>query len=125
VLASSRVHVLAPALAAGTHSAGVEVEVLVEAVVHVGAVAPLRAERAHRPRPMPARGRVAPPEATAAAWSSQAAAYHPHPIARCTLMSSPLLDVWEAAAGSPYHATVGKTTQLTAGFVLLFLCMSP
>jgi hypothetical protein len=40
-------------------------------------------------------------------------------------MSSPLLDVWEAASASPYSPAVGKNTQLTVGFVLLFLCMSP
>ncbi|KAF2030538.1 hypothetical protein EK21DRAFT_65376 [Setomelanomma holmii] len=35
-------------------------------------------------------------------------------------MSSPLLDVWEAASGSSYHPAVGKNTQFTVGFVLLF-----
>lgn len=40
-------------------------------------------------------------------------------------MSSPLLDVWEAASGAPYYPAVGKNTQFTAGFVLLLLCMSP
>jgi hypothetical protein len=46
-------------------------------------------------------------------------------IVRQPLMSSPLLDVWEAASGSPYYPAVGKNTQLTVGFVLLFLCMFP
>jgi hypothetical protein len=45
------------------------------------------------------------------------------PIAHYILMSSPLLDVWEAAAGSPYQPTIGKNTQFTVGFVLLFSCM--
>jgi hypothetical protein len=49
---------------------------------------------------------------------------HPHAIAHQVLMSSPLLDVWEAAAGSPYQPTIGKNTQFTVGFVLLFSCMS-
>ncbi|EUC31499.1 hypothetical protein COCVIDRAFT_94681 [Bipolaris victoriae FI3] len=34
-------------------------------------------------------------------------------------MSSPLLDVWEAAASQPFHPTIGKDTQFTVGFVLL------
>ncbi|KAH7086292.1 hypothetical protein FB567DRAFT_67116 [Paraphoma chrysanthemicola] len=38
-------------------------------------------------------------------------------------MSSPLLDVWEAASGSPYYPAVGKNTQFTVGFVLLFLSL--
>ena len=37
-------------------------------------------------------------------------------------MSSPLLDVWEAAAASPYQPTVGKGSQFTVGFVLLLIC---
>jgi hypothetical protein len=37
-------------------------------------------------------------------------------------MSSPLLDVWEAASASPYNPSVGKGTQFTLGFVLLFIC---
>jgi hypothetical protein len=49
----------------------------------------------------------------------------PRPIARHILMSSPLLDVWEAASGSPYYPAVGKNTQFTVGFVLLFLCTFP
>ncbi|KAF2127965.1 hypothetical protein P153DRAFT_376886 [Dothidotthia symphoricarpi CBS 119687] len=36
-------------------------------------------------------------------------------------MSSPLLDVWEAAAASPYQPSVGKDTQFTVGAVLLLL----
>ncbi|KAJ4366190.1 checkpoint clamp complex protein Rad1 [Neocucurbitaria cava] len=35
-------------------------------------------------------------------------------------MSSPLLDVWEAAASSPFSPAVGKNTQFTVGFLLLF-----
>ena len=38
-------------------------------------------------------------------------------------MSSPLIGVWEAAAGSPYHPAVGKGTQFTVGFTLLFISM--
>ncbi|OAL54027.1 hypothetical protein IQ07DRAFT_641036 [Pyrenochaeta sp. DS3sAY3a] len=38
-------------------------------------------------------------------------------------MSSPLLDVWEAAAASPFSPTVGKNAQFTAGFVLLFVSL--
>jgi hypothetical protein len=34
-------------------------------------------------------------------------------------MSSPLLDVWEAAASSPYNPTVGKGSQFIVGFLLL------
>ncbi|KAF2743037.1 hypothetical protein M011DRAFT_411390 [Sporormia fimetaria CBS 119925] len=34
-------------------------------------------------------------------------------------MSSPLLDVWEAASASPFHPTVGKQSQLPLGFFLL------
>lgn len=39
-------------------------------------------------------------------------------------MSSPLLDVWEAAASSPFSPSIGKNTQFTVGFVLLSICMS-
>lgn len=39
-------------------------------------------------------------------------------------MSSPLVDVWEAAASQPFSPTVGKNTQFTVGFVLLATCMS-
>ncbi|KAH8723194.1 hypothetical protein GQ44DRAFT_621139 [Phaeosphaeriaceae sp. PMI808] len=38
-------------------------------------------------------------------------------------MSTPLLDVWEAASGSPYHPTVGKGSQFTVGFTLLVLSL--
>ncbi|KAF2820268.1 hypothetical protein CC86DRAFT_305072 [Ophiobolus disseminans] len=38
-------------------------------------------------------------------------------------MSSPLLDVWEAASGSPYYPAVGKNTQFTVGFVLLLFSL--
>ncbi|KAH5558571.1 dolichyl-diphosphooligosaccharide-protein glycosyltransferase subunit OST5 [Parastagonospora nodorum SN15] len=38
-------------------------------------------------------------------------------------MSSPLLDVWEAAAASPYQPGIGKNTQFTVGFTLLFLSL--
>lgn len=39
-------------------------------------------------------------------------------------MSSPLLDVWDAAAAQPFHPAVGKDTQFTVGFVLLAICTS-
>ncbi|KAF2731595.1 hypothetical protein EJ04DRAFT_610257 [Polyplosphaeria fusca] len=35
-------------------------------------------------------------------------------------MSSPLLDVWEAASTSPYSPSVGKGAQFTIAFLLLF-----
>ncbi|KAF2793553.1 hypothetical protein K505DRAFT_361908 [Melanomma pulvis-pyrius CBS 109.77] len=35
-------------------------------------------------------------------------------------MSSPLLDVWDAASASPYNPSVGKGVQFTLGFALLF-----
>jgi hypothetical protein len=38
------------------------------------------------------------------------------------LMSTPLLDVWEAASSSPFYPTVGKNQQFTFGILLLFLC---
>jgi hypothetical protein len=39
-------------------------------------------------------------------------------------MSTPLLDVWEAAAASPFSPGIGKETQFTVGFALLAICMS-
>ncbi|PSN71741.1 hypothetical protein BS50DRAFT_629877 [Corynespora cassiicola Philippines] len=36
-------------------------------------------------------------------------------------MSSPLLDVWEAASASPYYPPVSKDSQFTVGFALLVL----
>ena len=45
------------------------------------------------------------------------------PAAPSVHMSSPLLDVWEAAASSPFSPTVGKNTQFTLGFLLLSICM--
>ncbi|KAH9863782.1 hypothetical protein J1614_009714 [Plenodomus biglobosus] len=38
-------------------------------------------------------------------------------------MSSPLLDVWEAAASSPFHPTIGKNSQFTVGFALLAISL--
>ncbi|ORY16624.1 hypothetical protein BCR34DRAFT_622324 [Clohesyomyces aquaticus] len=38
-------------------------------------------------------------------------------------MSSPLLDVWEAAASSPYKPSIGKGSQFTLGFLLLFISL--
>lgn len=38
-------------------------------------------------------------------------------------MSSPLVDVWEAAAASPFQPSIGKDSQFTLGFALLFACM--
>ncbi|EOA91328.1 uncharacterized protein SETTUDRAFT_162080 [Exserohilum turcica Et28A] len=38
-------------------------------------------------------------------------------------MSSPLLDVWDAAAAQPFHPAVGKDTQFTVGFVLLAISL--
>lgn len=40
-------------------------------------------------------------------------------------MSSPLADVWHAAAASPFQPAVGKTSQFTLGFALLFACEPP
>jgi hypothetical protein len=40
-------------------------------------------------------------------------------------MSSPLVDVWEAAAASPFQPSVGKDSQFALGFALLFACTSP
>jgi hypothetical protein len=45
-----------------------------------------------------------------------------HSPIHCT-MSSPLADVWEAAAASPFQPTIGKNSQFTIGFALLFACM--
>jgi hypothetical protein len=88
-------------------------------VVHVGEVAP-SARREHRPitaqhpRAKGHRGGI-----------DGQLQQHPHAIAHHRTMSSPLLDVWEAAAGSPYHPGVGKNTQFTVGFGLLLFCMCP
>ncbi|KAF1831162.1 hypothetical protein BDW02DRAFT_505851 [Decorospora gaudefroyi] len=38
-------------------------------------------------------------------------------------MSSPLHDVWEAAASSPFSPAIGKNTQFTVGFVLLAIAL--
>jgi len=38
-------------------------------------------------------------------------------------MSSPLLDVWEAAAPSPFSPAIGKSTHFTVGFVLLSIAL--
>ncbi|KAG9188584.1 hypothetical protein G6011_07289 [Alternaria panax] len=38
-------------------------------------------------------------------------------------MSSPLADVWEAAASSPFSPAIGKNTQFTVGFVLLAISL--
>ncbi|KAJ4365501.1 hypothetical protein N0V95_000436 [Ascochyta clinopodiicola] len=35
-------------------------------------------------------------------------------------MSTPLADVWEAAAVSPFQPAIGKNSQFTLGFALLF-----
>jgi len=35
------------------------------------------------------------------------------------MSATPLLDVWNAAAGSPYEPTIGKNSQLALGFSLL------
>ncbi|KAJ4987590.1 DNA repair protein [Stagonosporopsis vannaccii] len=35
-------------------------------------------------------------------------------------MSSPLADVWEAAAASPFQPAIGKDSQFAIGFALLF-----
>ena len=37
-------------------------------------------------------------------------------------MSSPPVDVWEAAAASPFQPGVGKNAQFTLGLALLFVC---
>lgn len=54
-----------------------------------------------------------------ATFKFMAASEHSH--LNCT-MSSPLADVWEAAAASPFQPTIGKETQFTLGFALLFAC---
>ncbi|EDU47492.1 dna repair protein [Pyrenophora tritici-repentis] len=38
-------------------------------------------------------------------------------------MSSPLQDVWEAAASSPFTPTIGKETQFSLGFLLLAISL--
>jgi hypothetical protein len=48
---------------------------------------------------------------------------HTRTIARHISMSSPLLDVWEAASSTPFNPAIGKGSQFTAGIVLLFICM--
>lgn len=40
----------------------------------------------------------------------------------CSTMSSPLTDVWEAAAASPFQPAIGKDSQFALGFALLFAC---
>ncbi|KAF1353798.1 hypothetical protein BDV97DRAFT_347455 [Delphinella strobiligena] len=35
----------------------------------------------------------------------------------------PLHDLWDAAAGQPYEPTIGKDTQFTVGFSLLFAAL--
>lgn len=39
----------------------------------------------------------------------------------CLGMSSPLLDVWEAAASNPFQPAVSKDWQFLVGFTLLLL----
>ncbi|KAL5437794.1 hypothetical protein PMIN06_010438 [Paraphaeosphaeria minitans] len=38
-------------------------------------------------------------------------------------MSTPLLDVWEAAASSPYQPSISKDSQLTVGAFLLLIAL--
>ncbi|KAL6706406.1 hypothetical protein ACN47E_005512 [Coniothyrium glycines] len=38
-------------------------------------------------------------------------------------MSTPLLDVWEAAAASSFAPAIGKNSQFTVGFVLLAISL--
>ncbi|KAF1971600.1 hypothetical protein BU23DRAFT_470338 [Bimuria novae-zelandiae CBS 107.79] len=38
-------------------------------------------------------------------------------------MSTPLLDVWEAAASSPYHPSIAKDSQFTLGAFLLLIAL--
>ncbi|KAF2006673.1 hypothetical protein P154DRAFT_615381 [Amniculicola lignicola CBS 123094] len=38
-------------------------------------------------------------------------------------MSTPLLDVWEAASASPYNPTIGKGSQFTVGAILLLTAL--
>jgi len=40
-------------------------------------------------------------------------------------MSSSLLEVWNAAASSPFYPTVGKNSQFFVGFTLLIAGMLP
>ncbi|KAL2350374.1 hypothetical protein BJ546DRAFT_444153 [Cryomyces antarcticus] len=37
------------------------------------------------------------------------------------MSSSPLLELWEAAAANPYQPTISKNNQFTVGFTLLLL----
>jgi hypothetical protein len=48
---------------------------------------------------------------------------HPHPHDNCPefSMSTPLLDVWEAAASSPYQPSISKDAQFTLGASLLLI----
>ncbi|EMC98941.1 hypothetical protein BAUCODRAFT_145940 [Baudoinia panamericana UAMH 10762] len=39
------------------------------------------------------------------------------------MSASPLLDLWEASASQPFQPTIGKNTQFTVGFVLLFTAL--
>ncbi|KAI8933672.1 hypothetical protein NX059_009391 [Plenodomus lindquistii] len=38
-------------------------------------------------------------------------------------MSSPLVDVWEAAAASPFSPAIGKDSQFAVGFTLLAISL--
>ena len=77
---------------------------------------------AHGPRDQRAYAMAhGPMEAT---WAPSGFEFTPgceHSHLNCT-MSSPLADVWEAAAASPFQPTIGKDTQFTLGFALLFAC---
>ncbi|KAF1851510.1 uncharacterized protein K460DRAFT_36151 [Cucurbitaria berberidis CBS 394.84] len=61
-----------------------------------------------------------PPKATKAASPNSYEEDNHASIAHPYSMSSPLVDVWEAAASSPFSPTIGKNTQFTVGFLLLF-----
>lgn len=39
------------------------------------------------------------------------------------MSATPLHDLWEAAASQPYEPSIGKNSQFTVGFTLLFIAL--
>ena len=39
------------------------------------------------------------------------------------MSTTPLHDLWEASASQPFSSTIGKDSQFTVGFTLLFLSL--